>query len=172
MKTMMKIVAAMLIAVMLLTGAALAAGKIRIEGTVNLRKGAGLDYSTVGTLKNGKVLSFDKTKKDARGVIWYHVKGGWISSKNTTQIEGSVSKENKASTKSAKAAGNTVKATGNMHLRKGPGLDYAEAGIIKSGKTAKYLGTTKKDARGVAWYKVSFNNKTGWVSSKYGKLTK
>ena len=25
-----------------------------------------------------------------RGVIWYHVKGGWVSSKNTTQIEGNV----------------------------------------------------------------------------------
>ena len=84
MKTMMKIVAAMLIAVMLLTGAALAAGKIRIEGTANLRKGAGLDCAKLGTLKSGKVLSFDKTKKDARGVIWYRIRwmggDGWISS--------------------------------------------------------------------------------------------
>ena len=116
-------------------------------------------------LKSGKVMSFDKTKTDERGVIWYHVKGGWISSKNTTQIEGSVDKEKKSS-------GRTVKATGDMHLRKGPGLDYAEVKVIKAGKTAKYLGSTKKDSRGVAWYKVSFNNKTGWVSSKYGKLIK
>ena len=165
MKTMMKIVAAMLIAVMLLTGAALAAGKIRIEGTVNLRKGAGLDYSTVGTLKNGKVLSFDKTKKDARGVIWYHVKGGWVSSKNTTQIGGNVDQMRKA-------IGKTVKATGDVNLRKGPGLDYAEAGMMKAGKTAKYLGSAKKDARGVTWYKVNFNGKTGWVSSRYSKLVK
>ena len=172
MKTMMKIVAAMLIAVMLLTGAALAAGKIRIEGTANLRKGAGLDYSTVGTLKNGKVLSFDKTKKDARGVIWYHVKGGWVSSKNTTQIEGNVDNLKKGDAKAAKAAGKTVKATGDVNLRKGPGLDYAEAGMMKAGKTAKYLGSTKKDARGVAWYKVSFNGRTGWVSSRYSKRVK
>ena len=61
---------------------------------------------------------------------------------------------------------------GQVYLRKGPGLDYAEVKVIKAGKTAKYLGTTKKDSRGVAWYKVSFNNKTGWVSSKYGKLIK
>lgn len=172
MKNIKKIVAAMLVAVMLLASAALAAGKIKTDGQVNLRKGADLDYASVGTMKAGKVLNFDKTRKDERGVIWYHVKGGWISSKNTTQIEGTVSKEKDASTKSAKATGNTVKATGNLHLRKGPGLDYAEAGIIKAGKTAKYLGTTRKDARGVAWYKVSFNGKTGWVSSKYGKLIK
>ena len=165
MKTMMKIVAAMLIAAMLLMGTALAAGKIRTEGQVNVRKGPGLDYTSVGTMKAGKVLEFDKTSKDERGVIWYHVKGGWISSKYTAQIEGSVDKDKKAS-------GKTVKATGNMHLRKGPGLDYAEMGVIKAGKTATYLGSTKKDARGVAWYKVSFNSKTGWVSSKYGKLKK
>ena len=165
MKNIKRIVAVLLIAVMLVTGTALAAGKIKTTGQVNLRKGAGLGYTSVGTVKSGKVMSFDKTKTDERGVIWYHVKGGWISSKYTTQIEGSVSKDKKAS-------GKTVKATGNMHLRKGPGLDYAETGVIKAGKTATYLGSTKKDARGVAWYKVSFNSKTGWVSSKYGKLKK
>ena len=165
MKTMMKIIAAMLAVAMLMTSAALAAGKIKMDGTANLRKGASTEYAKVGTVKAGRVLNFDKTKKDDRGVIWYHVKGGWISSKNTSQIEGSVDKEKKSS-------GKTVKATGDMHLRKGPGLDYAEVKVIKAGKTAKYLGTTKKDSRGVAWYKVSFNNKTGWVSSKYGKLIK
>ena len=172
MKNIKMIVAALLVVVMLMTSAALAAGKIKTDGQVNVRKGACLDYTAVNTLKAGKVLNFDKTKTDERGVIWYHVKGGWISSKNTTQIDGSVSKEKNASTKGGKATGNTVKATGDMNLRKGPGLDYAEVSIIKSGKTVQYLGKTKKDARGVAWYKVSYNNKTGWVSSKYGKLSK
>ena len=171
MKTMMKIVAAMLIAVMLLTGAAMAAGKIRTTGDVNVRKGAGLDYGSVRTVKAGKVLNFDKTKKDARGVIWYHVtdgKTGWVSSRFTAQIEGSVSKDAKA----AKATGKTVKATGDLYLRKGPGLGYAETVVMKTGKTASYLGQSKKDNRGVAWYKVSFNGKTGWVSSRYSKLVK
>ena len=164
MKTMLRIVAAMLIAAMLLTGAALAAGKIRTDGQVNLRKGAGLDCASVGTVKAGKVLSFDKTKKDARGVIWYHVKNGWISSRYTTQIEGSVSKGAKS--------GRTVKAAGDLYLRKGPGLSYAKTVVMKTGKTASYLGESKKDNRGVAWYKVSFNGKTGWVSSRYSKLVK
>ena len=76
MKNIKKIVAMLLIAAMLLTGTALASGKIKTTGQVNLRKGAGLDYTSVGSVKTGKVLSFDKTKKDERGVIWYHVKGG------------------------------------------------------------------------------------------------
>ena len=166
MKTMMKIVAAMLIAAMLLMGTALAAGKIRTEGQLNVRKGPGLDYTSVGTMKAGKVLEFDKTSKDERGVIWYHVKGGWVSSKYTTQIQGSVN----GGKSSSKSSGDTVKATGDVRLRKGPGLDYAEITTMKKGQTASYLGSTKKDARGVAWYKVSFNGRTGWVSSRYGKL--
>ena len=109
--------------------------------------------------------SFDKTSTDERGVIWYHVKGGWISSRYTTQIQGSVN-----GGKSSKSSGDTVKATGDVRLRKGPGLDYAEITTMKKGQTASYLGSTKKDARGVAWYKVSFNGRTGWVSSRYGKL--
>ena len=168
MKTMMKIVAAMLIAVMLLTGAAMAAGKIKTTGDVNVRKGAGLDYSSVKTVKAGKVLNFDKTKKDARGVIWYHVNGGWVSSKFTAQLEGSVSKD----TKAQKTTGKTVKATGDLYLRKGPGLGYAETVVMKTGKTAGYLGQSKKDNRGVTWYKVSFNGRTGWVSSRFSKLVK
>ena len=163
MKNIKRIVAALLVAVMLMTGAALAAGKIKTEGKVNLRKGAGLDYTSVDTVKSGKVMSFDKTKTDERGVIWYHVKGGWISSKNTTQIEGSVDKEKKSS-------GKTVKATGDVNLRKGPGLDYATVGGMKNGQTAKYLGETKIDSRNVAWYKISFNGTTCWISSRFASI--
>ena len=172
MKTMMKIIAAVLTVAMLMTSAALAAGKIKMDGTANLRKGASTEYAKVGTVKAGRVLNFDKTKKDDRGVIWYHVKGGWVSSKNTTQIDGSVDSTKKSVGKTTKTSGSSVNATGDVKLRKGPGLDYAENGMMKAGKTAKFLGSTKKDARGVVWYKVSFNGKTGWVSSKYSKLRK
>ncbi len=158
MRTMIKLIAALLIAAMMMTGAALAAGTIRTDGSVNLRKGPGLDYASKGTIEPGKVLNYDDTKKDERGVIWYHVtdgKGGWVSSKYTTQVSGE---------------SDIVEATGNVNLRKGPGLDYADIGTMKTGEKATYLGETKKDERGVAWYKVSFDGKTGWVSSRYSAL--
>ena len=158
MKTMMKWIAALLIAAMMMTTAALAAGQIKTTGSVNVRKGAGLNYASKGTVKAGKVLDYDDTKKDGRGVVWYHItsgKSGWVSSKYATPV----SKDK-----------NVVKATGNVNLRKGPGLGYASIATLKKGKTAAYLGEKKKDNRGVAWYKVSFGGKTGWISSKYGKL--
>lgn len=69
-----------------------------------------------------------------------------------------------------KDAGQKIKATGNANVRKGPGLDYDTMGTVASGKTLTFLGFIKKDDRGVAWYKVSFNGKTGWISSKYAKI--
>ena len=66
--------------------------------------------------------------------------------------------------------GDFVKTTGNVHVRKGPGLEYAEMGTLEKGTLISYLGASKKDERGVKWYKVNFNGKVGWVSSKYSKL--
>ena len=166
MKTLKKLIAALLIALFCMS-TALASGAIRTDGEVNVRKGPGLDYAASYTLSSGTVKNYDKTAKDERGVTWYHlVNGGWVSSKFTTRVDSSSASKSTSSTK------NTVKATGKVNLRKGPGLDYKSLGTIHTGETAKYLGETKKDERGVAWYKVSFNGKTGWVSSKYAKLNK
>ena len=166
MKTMMKIVAVVMI-VLMMAGTALAAGQIRTSGNVNVRTGAGTDYTSKGTVKAGTVLKFDETHKDARGVIWYHVtsgsKGGWISSKYANVVS-----DSKAAEKAA-----TVKITGEkVNARKGAGLGYDVVATVKAGKVLKYEGESKKDSRGVTWYKVSGGGRTGWVSSKYAVLQK
>ena len=63
-----------------------------------------------------------------------------------------------------------VKTTGDVWLRTGPGLDYESVAILKTGKTYEYLGETSVDERGVAWYKITVGDKTGWVSSRYSEL--
>ena len=69
-----------------------------------------------------------------------------------------------------KSAGQKIKATGDLNVRKGPGLGYDIMGSIKKGAKLEFLGEVKKDSRGVYWGKVVYKNKTGWVSSKYAKL--
>lgn len=69
-----------------------------------------------------------------------------------------------------KDAGQKIKATGNVNVRKGPGLGYDTMGTVSAGDKLTFLGFAKKDDRGVAWYKVSFKGKTGWISSKYAKI--
>ena len=63
----------------------------------------------------------------------------------------------------------TLKTTGNVNIRKGPGLDYKEITAVPSGTKLDWTGATATDERGVKWYKVVRNGKTGWVSSKYAK---
>ena len=64
-----------------------------------------------------------------------------------------------------------VRTTGDVWLRTGPGLDYESVAIVKTGKSLEYLGESSTDERGVAWYKVSLGDKTGWISSRYSELT-
>ena len=163
MKRFSKFLAALLIVAMCLSSiAALAAGKVKTTGNVNLRKGAGLGYKIIRSISKNVTLSYDNTKKDGRGVKWYHVtykgKTGWVSSKYAKETSSS----------SSSSSGNKVKTTGNVNFRSGPGLDYKSMSVIKSGTKLTY-DETKKDGRGVLWYHVSYGGKTGWVSSKYAK---
>ena len=144
------------------SGGSSASGKVTTTGKVNLRNGAGLDYSSLGTVPNGTTLSYTKTSVDDRGVTWYRVsyngKQGWISSVYTSSGSGGSSSSGK------------VRATGSTNVRSGPSLDYKSVGTMDSGDTAPYKGEKKKDDRGVYWYKISFKGKTAWVSSKYTDL--
>lgn len=67
-------------------------------------------------------------------------------------------------------SGEKVKATGDVFVRKHASKESEDIGVLYNGKTAPYLGEKKKDSRGVYFYKISFNGKNGWVSSKYSKI--
>ena len=168
MKQLRKILVALLVAAMLVSSltVAFAASKVKMTGTAYLRSGPGLDYSIKTSIPKGKSVSYqNSTKKDDRGVAWYKVtyngKTGWVSSKYAS-LNGSSSGSSTSGTK--------VKATGNVNIRSAAGTGYKSMGILPKGKTATYLGESKKDSRGVRWYYIKYSGKTGWVSSKYAKL--
>ena len=56
---------------------------------------------------------------------------------------------------------------GKSNVRTGPGLDYRKIGVLHVGEDAKYLGKTSTDDRGVVWYKIRYNGRDAWVSSRY-----
>ena len=62
--------------------------------------------------------------------------------------------------------------SGKSHVRTGPGLDYKSIGILRRGDSAKYLGKTSTDERGVVWYKIRYNGRDAWVSSMYTRKVK
>ena len=61
------------------------------------------------------------------------------------------------------AAGKTVTVTANLHVRSGPGKQYASLGILKKNSTVSVSG--KKNG----WYTIQYNGKTGYISAKYTK---
>ena len=155
------LLASMLMTVMATT--AFAATTIYITGeSVYVRKGPSKDYAARGTVHYGEAYSATSTDKDSRGVKWYKISykngTGWVSSRYTSTTASSGS-----------SATGTIKATsGSTYIR----ADYnKEAEIITTlskGNSVSYLGETRTDSRGVAWYKVQTKSgKTGWVSSKY-----
>lgn len=123
----------------------------------NLRKGPGLKYDSYVVVQEGSALKYlGKTKKDSRKVKWYKVsyygKSLWVSSKNSVRKNSSSSK--------------SVYVEEDAFLRKGPGKDYDDYTVVSEGTVLKYLGKTSKDSRKVKWYKVSYNNKSLWISEK------
>jgi hypothetical protein len=60
--------------------------------------------------------------------------------------------------------------SGDTYVRKHPDRDAGEIGVLYQGDSTPYLGEKAWDDRPVIWYKVKFEGRTGWVSSKYTKL--
>ena len=132
--------------------------------SANVRSGPGLTYKKLGTLTFGTKVTVYATKKDSRGVTWCKVKYksgyGWVSSRYVTGYSGQASGGS-----SSKSGG--VRAVARTYVRKGPGTSYKVVAEMYQGDRASYLGSTKKDYRGVKWYKVRYSGITGWVSSRY-----
>lgn len=63
--------------------------------------------------------------------------------------------------------GETAQVTATqLNVRSGAGTGYSKIGSLAKGKTFTVTGTAK-DSSGVTWYKLSYNSKNGYVSSKY-----
>lgn len=138
--------------------------RVIATGRVNVRKGAGLQYEIVKTMgKDDKAEYLGDIKYDERGVMWYHVKyegkTGWVSS-TYAELENSQLDQYKW----VEIAG------GKCNVRKGPGLAYKSVGTAYEHDILTYMGNSVLDERGVAWYRVVFEDGDGWVSSTYSKL--
>lgn len=145
-----------------------AASKIYVNTDANLRRGPGKDFKVYTSVSDGTSLKYlNDTDVDDRGVDWYKVsyKGRslWVSSKCSSKVSKPISSAKKR-----------VITTAECNLRKGPGLSYKVYVMVQEGSSMKYLSRTKKDNRGVRWYKVSYYGRGLWVSSKnaYRKNTK
>lgn len=64
----------------------------------------------------------------------------------------------------------TLRTTGDVNVRVGPGREYKLLGMLRAQNEATYLGESLVDERGVAWYRIEYKDGEGWVSSRYAEL--
>ena len=154
---------------------------LRITSAVNLRAKP-LTSSTIYTsIPAGKIVSCTGTAaKTSGGSVWYQVKyngtTGWIYSayaeKYSSSSDDFDSQSGSTVVKTYDIDGKYVKVVGgSVNIRSKAGTSYKVVGSMPSGAYGTCLGTAAKDTRGVVWYKVKYNGVTGWVSSRYSKIT-
>lgn len=128
--------------------------------SLNVRKGAGTSYATIGSLKKNATAT---VVGQSNG--WYKIKYGkgygYISSKYTTKTGSSSS----SSSSSSKVNYNVKVTASSLNVRKGAGTDYATIGSLKKGDVVK--ATAKKNG----WYKIQYKGGTGYISAKYAEKT-
>lgn len=157
---------------------------LRITDSVNLRSKP-LTSSTIYTsIPAGKIVSCTGTAaKTSGGSVWYQVKyngtTGWIYSgyaekysSSSSSSGSSDSQSNSTVVKTYEIDGKYVKIVGgSVNIRSNAGTSYKVVGSMPSGAYGTCKGVAAKDTRGVVWYKVKYDGVTGWVSSRYSKIT-
>ena len=128
----------------------------------------------LGRINNGEYVT-GISSVQRKGYTWiycsYNGKKGYIRKNNLVEVSGGSSSGKSSSGSSGASSGSgNVTFSGNVNVRTGPGLDYGKLGTVNKGQTLTYAGDTRYDNRGVAWYSVYYNGKTGWVSSKYASV--
>lgn len=139
---------------------------------VNLREGAGTNYTQVGQVKQGEELTVIGQKNDADGKLWYQVQTGsgqeaWIASWLTTNAKSVSSNINNGESSAGDGKNNTViyVTSDVVNLREGAGTNYAQIGQVKQGDALSVLGQ-KNDTDGKLWYQVQTEEgQKAWIAS-------
>jgi len=135
---------------------------------LNVRSGAGIGYSKIGSLKKGKTFTVTGTVKDKSGVKWYKFK--YSSTKNGYVSSKYVDIKSPTVTSVSNLKGTVNVSSGTLNVRSGPGSGYSKLGSLAKGKTFTITGKAK-DSSGKWWYRFTFSGKNGYVSSSYVKTT-
>lgn len=120
---------------------------------LNVRKGPGTNYTKIDSLKHGASVDVKKVSNDWAEIIYGNNKTGYVSAQYLN-IKGTTI----SSTKTGVLTANGVR------LRKGAGTNYGIITSLNKNTKVTILATSSK------WYKVQYNNTTGYVCSDYIKI--
>ncbi len=152
-----------------------------LKGTVNtksdpltVRSGPGSSYKSLGTIAKGKTFTITGKAKDKSGVYWYRFKfnskTGYVSSKYITTKKITSTTSSSISETKVSLKGTVSLSSGSLNVRSGPSTSYSVIGTLKKGSTFNITAKAKNKS-GKYWYKLTYNGKTGYVSSSYVTTT-
>ena len=136
-------------------------GTVKVSNSLNVRSGAGTNYSVLGSLSNGAKVEIVGTSGS-----WYKIKYGsgygYVSKDYVTvsSSNNNSSSNNTTTTPSTSTTG-TIKVNDTLNVRSGAGTSYSVIGSLKNGATIEIVETVN------SWYKIKFNNGYGYVSKDY-----
>ena len=132
-------------------------GKVVLtSGRLNIRSGAGVSTSVVGSLANGASVEILE-QKTVNGTVWGRISKGWISMDY-------VRLDSDAPAQTLKIGG-TVSAGGtSLRIRSGPSTSYAISGYLADGSRVEIL--ERKTVGSSEWGRIS----KGWICLDYVKL--
>ncbi len=138
-------------------------GTIIVTNKLNVRKGAGTQYSIVDQLKSGTKVQITE-KKTVNGKQWGKISKGWICM-DYVRVEDSASGSTGGSTGSGTLTG-TIKANNKLRIRSGPGTSFSIAGYLPNKTPVEILEQVTVGNK--LWGRVD----KGWISMDYVVLDK
>ena len=120
--------------------------------SLNVRSGAGTSYSKIGSLYPGQSISVISTS-NGWSKINYNGKTGYVSSQYLRIGSTTTSNSNTTS--------GTYYTSATLNVRSGAGTNYPKIGSLIANKKVSVISSSN------GWSKISYNGKTGYVSSQY-----
>ena len=133
------------------------AGTVKVDGQLKIRKGPGTSYDIVGYLNNGDKVSILQTQKNGT-MLWGKIDKGWISM-NYVVLGTQTPAPEPPTTQPAQTG--TVKVSGQLWIRSGPGTNYDIVGFLNNG--ARVSITETKKGGSLNWGKTD----KGWICLSY-----
>lgn len=122
--------------------------KVPSYDTLNVRKGPGVSYGKLGTLKNNAPLYITSTENAGNWIqVWYKGSFGYV---------------HKAYTKTPPVYVVKVASNDTLNVRTGPGVQYERFGALYPQDTVQVLQKTT-----AKWYEVYHRGQIGYVSAAY-----
>ena len=141
-------------------------GTIKVNGALNVRSGAGTNYSVIGSLSNGAKVEIVETSGS-----WYKIKYGsgygYVSKDYVTVSSSSNSgstntgNNNAGNSSTTTTQSGTIKVNGALNVRSGAGTNYSVIGSLSNGAKVEIVETSG------SWYKIKYGSGYGYVSKDY-----